>query len=65
MPNQSPEFDPSPIEFLSRRLDALEDAVRALLREKWDLEYPPGHAERENRMLAFLKANDHDDLPAG
>lgn len=38
-----------------KRVADLERAVRHLYRERWDLEYPPGHGERDARMPAILR----------
>lgn len=38
-----------------KRVADLERAVRHLVRERWDLAHPPGHAERDARMPAILR----------
>ena len=38
-----------------KRVAALERAVRHIVRERWDLAYSPGHAERDARMPAILR----------
>lgn len=38
-----------------KRVADLERVVRDIVRERWDLAYPPGHAERDARMPAILR----------
>lgn len=38
-----------------KRVADLERSVRHLCRERWELEYPPGHAERDARMPEILR----------
>lgn len=40
---------------LLERVEKLERAVREIHRTRWDIEYPPGHAEREAMMPKILR----------
>lgn len=40
---------------LEKRIKDLELAVQHLLRERFDLAYPPGHADRDAMMPECLK----------
>lgn len=46
---------------LLERVEKLEKAVREIHRTKWDMEYPPGHAEREARMPRILREKETED----
>lgn len=38
-----------------KRVADLERAVRHIARERWNLEYPPGHAERDAQMPSIFR----------
>lgn len=47
---------------LMERVEKLEQAVREIHRTRWDMEYPPGHAEREARMPRILREKETENL---